>query len=235
MSSSFRALGALCVAVSLSEVVGQPLQWHQQWFSLVGLTLVSGLLPVTLPNVNVSISISETFVVAGTLLFGTAGGTVLVLLDALVISMRLAWSRRLRWQQVVFNLAAPPLSIWTAAKLAGIQPLLDLSHLTPLPKWFIPELGSLHGRVLPAEQLADHVCTGTAEARSPAAHLVGPLQRTSGELRERRLDRCASCLQHQEDRPGLRCGHYPASDCPLLDLSDGQTSEWKRNGRRRRN
>src|SRR6185503_11071122 len=79
------SLGALCVAYSLTEVMGQPPEWYQQWFSLVGLTLVSGLLPVTLPNVNVSISISETFVVAGTLLFGTSGGTVLVLLDALVI------------------------------------------------------------------------------------------------------------------------------------------------------
>jgi putative nucleotidyltransferase with HDIG domain len=79
-------------------------------------------LPVRLPTVNVSISISETFVIAGTLLFGRSGGTILVLLDALFISIYLFWSRGLRWQQIIFNLAAPPLSIWVAAGIAGIQP-----------------------------------------------------------------------------------------------------------------
>ena len=95
--------------------------YRGQWLSLVLLTVVSGLLPVTLPTINVSISISETFVIAGTLLFGRSGGTVLVVLDALFISAYLFWSRGLRWQQIVFNLAAPPLSIWVAATLAGIE------------------------------------------------------------------------------------------------------------------
>ncbi len=113
----------MVVALSVSELAAQGPEWRNQWLSLVGLTLLSGLLPVTLPTINVSISVSETFLVAGTLLFGPAGGTVLVLLDALVISTRLAWSRRLRWEQVVFNLAAPALSIWVAATVAEIRPL----------------------------------------------------------------------------------------------------------------
>jgi hypothetical protein len=117
-------LGALAVSGSLAEVVGQSVHWKTQWLALVALTVVSGLLPVNLPTVNVSISVSETFVIAGTLLFGRAGGTVLVFLDALFISARLYWSRKLRWQQVVFNLAAPALSVWIAASLAGINPLL---------------------------------------------------------------------------------------------------------------
>jgi hypothetical protein len=71
-------LGAVAVAFSLSGVLSQPQDWRQQWLALVALTVVSGLLPVTLPTVNVSISISETFVVAGALLFWPAGGTVLV-------------------------------------------------------------------------------------------------------------------------------------------------------------
>jgi len=118
-------LGALVVAFSLVEVLGKPQHWREQWLALVALTVVSGLLPVSLPTVNVSISISETFVIAGTLLFGPAGGTVLVFLDALFISVRLYWTRRLRWQQVIFNLATPPLSIWVAAAVAGIRPLLS--------------------------------------------------------------------------------------------------------------
>ena len=117
--------GLVVIAISIGEVVQQPPNWREQWLSLVLLTVLSGLLPVKLPTVNVSISISETFVIAGTLLFGPAGGTVLVLLDALFISIRLFISGTLRWQQVLFNLAAPPVSVWVAANLAGISPLLS--------------------------------------------------------------------------------------------------------------
>lgn len=117
--------GATVVALSLGDVFAQPADWRYQWFSLVFLTVLSGLLPVQLPSVNVSISISETFVIAGTLLFGPSGGTVLVLLDALFISIRLYIQGVLRWQQVLFNLAAPPVSVWIAANLTGIVPLLQ--------------------------------------------------------------------------------------------------------------
>jgi putative nucleotidyltransferase with HDIG domain len=120
---SIALLGAVAVALSVSDLLQQVPEYRNQWLSLVALTVVSGLLPVTLPTVNVSISISETFVIAGTLLFGRSGGTVLVLLDALFISVYLFWSRGLRWQQIVFNLAAPPLSIWLAATIARIDPL----------------------------------------------------------------------------------------------------------------
>jgi putative nucleotidyltransferase with HDIG domain len=124
-------IGAVCiagttvVALSLGDVVGQPPDWRNQWLSLVFLTVLSGLLPVKLPTVNVSISISETFVIAGTLLFGPAGGTVLVLVDALFISIRLYIGGALRWQQVLFNLAAPPVSVWVAAKISGIVPVVS--------------------------------------------------------------------------------------------------------------
>jgi hypothetical protein len=37
----------------------------------------------------------------------------------------LYWSRELRWQQIVFNLATPRLSIWVAAAVAGIRPLIS--------------------------------------------------------------------------------------------------------------
>jgi putative nucleotidyltransferase with HDIG domain len=117
------ACGAAAVSFSAVDLLQQVPDYRSQWLSLVGLTVLSGLLPVSLPTVNVSISISETFVIAGTLLFGRSGGTVLVLLDALFISLYLFWIRRLRWQQILFNLAAPPLSIWLAATAAGVDPL----------------------------------------------------------------------------------------------------------------
>jgi putative nucleotidyltransferase with HDIG domain len=134
-------VGALVVSLSLSDVLNQSPEFRVQWFSLVALTVVSGLLPVTLPSVGISISISETFVVAGTLLFGAAGGTVLVLLDALFISIRLRFSRRIRWQQIVFNLSATPIALWIAAELAGIKPLFETDPvITKLDFWFIGRL-----------------------------------------------------------------------------------------------
>src|SRR5215831_20708914 len=120
---SVATAGAIVVGFSVAEVLNQPHDWHVQWLWLVAFTVGSGLVPVTLPTINISISISETFVVAGTLLFGAEGGAVLVLLDALFISIRLSWSRRLRWQQFLFNLSASALAIWVAAKAARLQPL----------------------------------------------------------------------------------------------------------------
>ena len=131
-------LGALAIFSSVSEVLDQTGDYRSQWLALVGLTVVSGLLPVKLPSVNVSISISETFLIAGTLLFGPAGGTALTLLDAAFISFRLKFSRRIRWQQFLFNLSAPPLSIWGAAHLAQIHPLFG-THPT-FTGWFLLQL-----------------------------------------------------------------------------------------------
>jgi putative nucleotidyltransferase with HDIG domain len=122
---SVAGLGAVVVGLSAPEVIHQAPDWQFQWLSLVALTIVSGLLPVRLPTISISISISETFVVAGTLLFGAAGGTMLVLLDALFICFRLSWSRRLRWEQVLFNVSASSLAIWVAAKVAHVHPLFQ--------------------------------------------------------------------------------------------------------------
>ncbi len=114
-------LGLVTVVLSARELAHQSLAWHEDWFKYAALTFISGWLSVKLPSVSASISISETFVFAGTLLFGPAVGTVLVVLDATVLCIKEAWvRRRLRWQQVVFNMSAPPLSIWLAARISGI-------------------------------------------------------------------------------------------------------------------
>src|SRR5438552_10719580 len=105
-------LGLVAVAVSATDLIHQP----HDWLKLAALTLISGWLSVKLPSINASISISETFVFAGTLIFGRSVGTILVLLDVIVLCTKsLVSRRRLRWEQVFFNLAAPPLSIWVAA------------------------------------------------------------------------------------------------------------------------
>lgn len=98
------------------------------WYYLTLLTLVSGLLSVKFQAVGARYSVSETFVMWGTLQYGAPVGTLLVLLDASVLSLKIWHSRRkLDWTRTLFNLAAPPLSLWVAASalflIAGPAPL----------------------------------------------------------------------------------------------------------------
>jgi putative nucleotidyltransferase with HDIG domain len=131
------AIGLFVVAASIFDLAKHP---HGNWYILAGLTLVSGWLSVKLPSISASISISETFVFAGTLLFGRSVGTVLVLLDVIVLCVKSQVSRRkLRWEQVLFNLATPPLSIWFGATAAGI---IDPFAPGPLDLHFIVSLGT---------------------------------------------------------------------------------------------
>ena len=132
------AIGTLVVAASLTDLLQQD---HENWAVLALLTLVSGFLSVKLPSISASISISETFVFAGTLLFGRSVGTVLVLLDVIVlITKSLVSRRRLRWEQVVFNLATPPLSIWFAATASGI--VRPIPANSPMDGHFVLVLGT---------------------------------------------------------------------------------------------
>jgi putative nucleotidyltransferase with HDIG domain len=132
------ALGFTTVAFSVADILSQPTESYRKWLPLAAFTFVSGWLSVKLPSVSATISISETFVFAGTLLCGPSVGVVLVVLDAFAICIKHGLVKgRLRWQQVVFNMGAPPLSIWCAAWLAGItQPLgevqLNLAFLLVL-------------------------------------------------------------------------------------------------------
>ena len=125
-------MGLVAVALSVSDILAKPID--QGWVLLAGLTLVSGFMPVKLPSVSATISISETFVFAGTIKFGPSIGAILVLLDAGVLSARVSLSkqRRLRFEQVLFNLAAPALSIWVAAHIAGISPATPDDSLNTL-------------------------------------------------------------------------------------------------------
>ena len=71
-------------------------------------------------------SVSETFVFASVLLFGTCAGTLTVALDILVASLRFK-HRPKEPIRVVFNVSAAAVSIWAAGHiffgLAGVQPL----------------------------------------------------------------------------------------------------------------
>ncbi len=119
--------GFLASAVSIRSVLLTPPHGND-WYWLTVLTLFSGLLSVKFRSIGARFSVSETFVFSGTLIYGQAVGTVLVLLDALVLSGKIWHAKgRLDLTQTPFNLAAPPLSVWLASlvlmSIAGPAPV----------------------------------------------------------------------------------------------------------------
>jgi len=117
--------GFLASVVSVTSIIVSPPDGEWYWLTL--LTLFSGFLPVKFRSVGARFSVSETFVFSGTLLYGQAVGTVLVLLDALVLSGKVFHEKkRMDWTRTPFNLAAPPLSVWLASTV-----LFQISGPTP--------------------------------------------------------------------------------------------------------
>ncbi len=116
--------GLTAVAHSVATLWGSAVSF--QWFVLAGLTLLSGSFTVRIPGVPARLSVSETFVFAAVLLFGPPSATIIVVLDSLVISLWLRGQTR-RGARLLFNMAAPAVSIWLAGwlffVLADIQPL----------------------------------------------------------------------------------------------------------------
>jgi putative nucleotidyltransferase with HDIG domain len=118
--------GAVTVIQSFYDLSVRPIGWH--WIILAVLTLASGSATVRLPSLPATISVSETFVFTSVLLFGSSAGTLIVALDALVISF---WSYRKGHPpyKIVFNVCALPLTIWVAAHLffafPSITPLVE--------------------------------------------------------------------------------------------------------------
>jgi putative nucleotidyltransferase with HDIG domain len=117
------AIGLSIAAHSLAQLLVQKVSI--QWLILAALTLLTGAFTVRIPKINARLSVSDTFVFASVLLFGPAAGTITVLLDALIISLRLQHLSREPFR-VIFNLSLAALSTWVAAQVffivSGIQP-----------------------------------------------------------------------------------------------------------------
>ena len=120
--------GLFVSAASVRGIIVSPPE--SAWLLLTFFTLVSGLLPVRFRQVGARFSVSEAFVFSGTLLYGQSVGTVLVFLDAIVLSSLVSIERRkVDWTRTPFNLAAPPLSVWLASiflfGVSGSNPTLS--------------------------------------------------------------------------------------------------------------
>ena len=89
---------------------------------------MSGSATVKLSSIPSTVSVSETFVFTSVLLFGVPAGTLTVALDSLVISFWV-FRRHPHTLRLMFNMAAPALSIWIGATVffatSGAKPLIQ--------------------------------------------------------------------------------------------------------------
>jgi PAS domain S-box-containing protein len=120
------AAGTLALGVSFRDLARQPVD--SAWLILLGLTAITGWSTLRMRDVPVSFSVSDTFTIAAALLFGPAVGTMTVVVDALIMSLRVATAtRRFVWPHVLFNITAAPLAMFVAARV-----FFDLAQTGPL-------------------------------------------------------------------------------------------------------
>jgi PAS domain S-box-containing protein len=120
------AAGTLAVAASIRELGS--LSTGSSWLILLGLTAVTGWSTLRMRDVPISFSVSDTFTIAAALLFGPAVGTLTVVVDAFIMSLRVATAiRRFVWAHALFNVTAAPLAMFVSAHV-----FFDLAHTGPL-------------------------------------------------------------------------------------------------------
>src|SRR3954471_22968854 len=102
-------LGIAAVGHAVTRLTSSPhaLQWLL--FSVV--VILTGRFAVRVASIEATISASDTFFIAGALLFGPGPAMVTLVVDGLFLSRR----KRHDWTHAVFNAAAPALSLGSAA------------------------------------------------------------------------------------------------------------------------
>jgi putative nucleotidyltransferase with HDIG domain len=119
--------GAVMLLHSAATLIKLSHPW--QWMLLGGCGIVTGSFAVNIAFVSASISVADTFSIATALLFGPGAAAVVLATDTGVLSLR----KGHRWDRVAFNMAAPALSIWTAA-----QVFFGISGGGPLAQGHLP-------------------------------------------------------------------------------------------------
>lgn len=104
-------IGLTVIGRSVWELADQPP--GREWLILAAMTVLAGCFTIKLPSLPANLSVSETFVFTSVLLFGSAAGTLTVVLDALVIAF---WQKTVRStsSRLLFNAAAPAIAIRAA-------------------------------------------------------------------------------------------------------------------------
>lgn len=105
------ACGLTITAVATRELYREPPS--SQWLVLAALTLLTGSFTIRVTKLSIRISVSDAFVFASVLLFGTSVATVIVAIDSLVATMFMRRENRSIFRSL-FNVAVASSSIWLA-------------------------------------------------------------------------------------------------------------------------
>jgi hypothetical protein len=106
--------GTFAVLLSVRDLVLRPVGY--EWTILAVLTAFCGAATLRMKSVAASLSVGDTVSFAAVLLFGPAAGAMMVAIDALAISLRLA-GRNLEPRRLIFNATAPAFAMWVAASM----------------------------------------------------------------------------------------------------------------------
>jgi len=87
-----------------------------EWVFFAALSFLSGAFNIKVPAIPARISVSEAFVFATVLLYGPEAATIVVTLDAVMMSVRLRSSRKYLFR-MPFNVAAAAFSIWVSGQV----------------------------------------------------------------------------------------------------------------------
>ncbi len=130
--------GAFVFIQSIRQMYLAPVS--SQWFILAALTLLTGSFTIAMSSLPARVSVSETFVFASVLLFGTSAGTITVVLESLVMSFWLNANARAP-RRLLFNAAATALAIWISGtafySFPGVTPHFRDGSLAA-PVFFLP-------------------------------------------------------------------------------------------------
>ena len=134
------AAGALLLVMAGRQLSATPL--GLEWYTLAGLTILSGSAVLRIAGTQVNFSISDVFTLTTTVLLGPAAGAIVVALDGLTISLRLTRRRPLPVMRVLFNATAPALAMWIAGQAfffaSGMDPLLHRAYrLDQIGGWLL--------------------------------------------------------------------------------------------------
>src|SRR6185503_13066172 len=116
--------GAIALAIYTMVVTPPPL--NTLVFAALG--LIAGACAVKIPGVNALVSASDTFFITSAMLFGPAPAMVALAID----STALAWRRGYTVRRLLFNAAAPALSLGVATwafEVLGGSPLDQSTHV----------------------------------------------------------------------------------------------------------
>jgi putative nucleotidyltransferase with HDIG domain len=125
--------GLVVLGLSLRHLLTTSID--QQWTVLAVLAALSGVAVLRLHAAPATFSFGDTFSFAAMFLYGPAAGAVTAALDSLASDLRLG---RLSPVQLVFNVAAPSLSMWMAGTIVFQIVGLPLPSATLTPGLALP-------------------------------------------------------------------------------------------------